>query len=124
MNKKFYELNIWQKGHELLMKVYEITSKYPTEEKYSLVPDTRRSANSVIANIAEAHGRYHFADKIRVLYISRGEVEETQSHLRVALGRNYISKDDFEYLDNEYEGLKIGINNYIQSISKQKDSFE
>jgi len=44
--------------------------------------------------------------------------------LRVALGRNYISKDDFEYLDNEYEGLKIGINNYIQSISKQKDSFE
>ncbi|PIP18118.1 MAG: four helix bundle protein, partial [Parcubacteria group bacterium CG23_combo_of_CG06-09_8_20_14_all_35_9] len=90
----------------------------------SLVPDTRRSANSVIANIAEAHGRYHFADKIRVLYISRGEVEETQSHLRVALGRNYISKDDFEYLDNEYEGLKIGINNYIQSISKQKDSFE
>ena len=63
MNKKFYELNIWKKGYELLMKVYEITSKYPTEEKYSLVPDTRRSANSVIANIAEAHGRYHFADK-------------------------------------------------------------
>ena len=123
MNKKFYELNIWKKGYELLMKVYEVTGKYPPEEKYGLVPDTRRSANSVIANIAEAHGRYYFADKVRVLYISRGEAEETQSHLRVALGRNYISKDDFEYLDNEYEGLKIGINNYIQSISKQKDNY-
>jgi len=67
MNKKFYELNIWKKGYELLMKVYEVTGKYPPEEKYGLVPDTRRSANSVIANIAEAHGRYYFADKVRVL---------------------------------------------------------
>ena len=45
------------------------------------------SANLVISNIAEAYGRYYFADKARVLYTSRGECEETRSHLRVALGR-------------------------------------
>jgi len=43
MNKKFYELNIWKKGYELLMKVYEVTGKYPPEEKYGLVPDTRKT---------------------------------------------------------------------------------
>ncbi|HCY19874.1 MAG TPA: four helix bundle protein, partial [Deltaproteobacteria bacterium] len=72
---------------------------YPAGERYALTSDIRRSANSVIANTAESHGRYYFADKVRVLYTARGEVEETRSHLQVSLGRNYISKADFEYLD-------------------------
>ena len=121
MGQKFYELEIWQKGYSLLLKVYDATAEYPIEEKYALTSDTRRSANSVIANIAEAHGRYYFADKVRVLYTSRGEVEETQSHLRVALGRKYISQETLNYFDQEYEGLKMGLNNYLQSIKKQKD---
>jgi four helix bundle protein len=86
MAGKFYELEIWNKEYKLLLEVYKITSKYPPEEKYGLTNDTRRSANSVIANIAESHGKYYYADKVRVLYISRGEIEETQSHLRVAFG--------------------------------------
>ena len=122
MGKSFQDLKIWQKGYELLMRVYEVTSKYPSEEKFGLVSDTRRSANSVIANIAESHGRYFFADKIRVLYIARGETEETRSHLRVALGRKYLSKDEFEFLDKEYEGLGVGINFYIQDLKKQHSS--
>jgi len=122
MGKSFRDLKIWKKGYELLMKVYEATSKYPAEEKYGLVSDTRRSANSIIANIAESHGRYFFADQIRVLYIARGEVEETRSHLSVALGRKYLSQQEFEFLDKEYEGLGVGINYYIQDLEKQHAS--
>jgi four helix bundle protein len=124
MAKSFYELNIWQKGYELLMKVYEITAEYPVEERYGLVSDTRRSANSVIANIAESHGRYYFADKIRVLYIARGEIEETRSHLRVAYGRKYLSNEIFEYIDKEYEGLAKGISKFIQTIESQKSELK
>ncbi len=116
MVKSFYELNIWQKGYELLMKIYEVTKKYPLEEKYSLATDTRRSANSVIANIAESQGRYYFKDKNRVLYIARGEVEETRSHLRVAKGKGYVREDIFFYLDKEYEGLSRGISVFIKSL--------
>src|SRR3990167_7700677 len=102
MAKSFNDLNIWKKGYELLMNIYEATARYPSEEKFGLTSQTRNSANSVIANIAEAHGRYYFADKIRVLYTSRGEVEETRSHLRVALGRKYLNQDKFGFLDKEY----------------------
>jgi len=119
MGKTFRDLKIWQKGYELLMKVYEVTSKYPPEEKYGLTSDTRRTANSIIANIAESHGRYHFADKIRVLYISRGEIEEARSHLSVGLGRRYLLQKDFDYLDKEYEGLGVGINFYIKDLERQ-----
>ena len=55
MAKSFYDLNIWKKGHELLMRIYEVTAKYPSGEKFGLTSQTRNSANSVIANIAESH---------------------------------------------------------------------
>jgi four helix bundle protein len=63
MPKGFHELNIWKKGYELLMEIYRITAAFPREEKFGLSAQMRNSANSVIANIAEAHGRYYFADK-------------------------------------------------------------
>lgn len=120
MAGSFEALNIWQKGYELLIRVYQVTAHYPAEERYGLVPDTRRSANSIIANIAEAHGRFYFADKIRVLYQSRGEVEETRSHLRVGRGLKYLTDEEFLSLDREYEGLSVGINSYIKSLGRSK----
>ena len=118
MAKGFYDLNIWKKGHSLLMEIYKITVEFPKEEKYGLSRQIRNSANSVIANIAEAHGRYYFADRTRILYTSRGECEETRSHLRVALGLKYIDKKIFNYLDQEYEGLSKGISSYIRSLKE------
>lgn len=118
MAKGFYDLNIWKKGYALLMEIYKITATFPKEEKYGLSDQMRDSANSVIANIAEAHGRYYFADKARVLYTSRGECEETRSHLRVALGLKYIDKKVFVNLDSEYEGLSKGISSFIRSLKK------
>ncbi len=118
MAKGFYDLNIWKNGYILLMEIYKITATFPKEEKYGLSRQMRDAANSVIANIAEAHGRYYFADKARVLYTSRGECQETRSHLRAALGLKYIDKKVFINLDEEYEGLSKGISSYIRSLRK------
>ena len=117
---EFYELEVWKKGYELLIEIYKLTATYPKEEKYNLINQTRSSANSVIAQIAEAFGRYSFADRIRVLYQARGESEETRSHLRVAFGLKYMSEEKFNYLEQEYRGLGAGINSYIKSLSKYR----
>lgn len=61
---EYYQLNIWKKGYELLLKIYDITNKYPSEKRYSLTSQTRSSANSVIAQIAESHGRYFLQTKL------------------------------------------------------------
>lgn len=118
MGTSFRDLKIWRKAYELLMRIYEITSSYPPEEKYNLTSQTRGSANGVLGGIAEAHGRYYFADKARVLYIARGECTETRSHLSVALGLGYITKREFGQLDKEYEGLGVGINQYINKLKR------
>jgi four helix bundle protein len=122
MAESFRELKIWQKGYELLEMIYEITSAYPQEEKFCLIQATRRSANSIIANIAESQGRFYYLDKIRVLYIARGELSEVRSHLHVARGQDYLSHDKFDHVDNEYQGLCIGINNYIKFLATEKAS--
>lgn len=120
MANTFRDLFIWQKGYKPVLEIYKITSKYPKEEKYGLVDQTRRSANGVIASIAEAHGRYHYADKARTLYISRGECHETQSHLSVARGVTYISEELFQDLDIRYQDLSRGISSYILSLKNAK----
>lgn len=116
--KEFSDLKIWQKGYTLLLRVYELTAHFPNGERFDLTSQLRRSANSIIANIAEAHGRYYFADKVRVLYQSRGEAIEVRSHLHVARGLAYIDDATFAELDHEYEGLSVGINAYIKSIQQ------
>ena len=70
--KDFTEMPVWQKAFLLLLKVYEVTKTYPTEEKYGLVSDMRRVANSVTNNISERFGRYERLDKTRSYKISRG----------------------------------------------------
>lgn len=116
MGISFRDLKIWKKGYSLLLEIYKVTNFFPEEEKFGLTNQIRRSANSVIANIAEAQGRFHYADKCRVLYQARGESTETQSHLSVAFGLNYIDKAKFQKLDKEYEGLAVGINFYVRKL--------
>lgn len=100
------------------MEVYNITEFFPDFEKYSLTSQLIRSANSIIANFAESHGRYYFKDKIRVLYISRGEITETRSHLAVAYGRKYINKEKFVELNSKYKQLSKDLNLYINSLKQ------
>jgi four helix bundle protein len=118
MYKDFYELQIWKDGYDLLMDIYKITESFPNFEKYSLTSQITRSSNSIIANIAESHGRYYFKDKIRVLYISRGEITETRSHLSVVYGKKYIDQENFIDLNNRYKQLAKDLNLYINSLKQ------
>ncbi len=119
-HKEFYELSIWKNGYTLLMSVYDCIEVFPYKERFALADQLCRSANSIIANIAESSGRYSYADKVRVLYISRGEISETRSHLSVALGRKYISKETFSKLNDVYKQLIKELNLYINTLSKYK----
>jgi len=117
MYKQFYQVPIWQDGARLLEKIYKLTRNFPLDEKYALTSQLRRSANSVVANIAESHGRFFYKDKIRVLYIARGEVEETRSHLLIAHKLNYFAQEKYLEMDKSYNLLSKDINSYIIGLN-------
>tara|TARA_B100000965_G_C19281906_1_gene621940 strand:+ start:178 stop:369 length:192 start_codon:yes stop_codon:yes gene_type:complete len=58
MDNNFQNLVVWQKAHELTLKIYKLTDNFPKEERYRLVDQLCRAASSVPANIAEGKGRY------------------------------------------------------------------
>lgn len=69
--KRFEDLKVWQKSHELVLEVYKVTQQFPNEEKFGLTSQIRRSAASVVANIAEGYKRQHL-NKIPLKPKTRG----------------------------------------------------
>ena len=49
----FRQLKVWQKSHQLVLEIYKLTRGFPAEERFGLVPQMRRAAVSIAANIAE-----------------------------------------------------------------------
>ena len=57
--KDYRDLKVWQKGIEIVDKVYLITDNFPKEELYGLTGQMRRAAISIPSNIAEGFARRH-----------------------------------------------------------------
>jgi four helix bundle protein len=121
MAESFENLIIWKKAHKLMFKIYAITEKFPKSETYNLVSQLRRASLSVTANIAEAHGRYHYAEMIHFLFNARGSAEEVRSHLMAAKDLPQIKLDSntFTKLNKEYIELIKMINGFIKSVKRK-----
>ncbi len=55
--RDFREIKVWEKAHLLTLEIYKATASFPTEERYGLTSQLRRSSASIAANIAEGFGR-------------------------------------------------------------------
>ncbi|MBT5337631.1 four helix bundle protein [Candidatus Falkowbacteria bacterium] len=121
MNKinNYYDLKAWQRAYKFTLKVYEVTSDFPAEEKFGLISQIRRASISITANIAEGFSRYYFKDKIRFYYQARGSLSEVQSFLLVSRGLNILESSFCEELVNHADEVKRLINGLIKSIQKQ-----
>jgi four helix bundle protein len=120
MIKDFYDLDVWKKGHELVLEIYKITKDFPKEEKFGIIDQLRRAASSITANIAEGFERYHFNDKIKFYYQARGSVAEVQSFLLLSRDLEYIKTEKCEELNKQADTIRQLINGLIRAIEKQK----
>jgi len=100
------DLEVYKLAFETAMEIYNISQKFPKEEKYSLTDQIRRSSRSVCANLAEAwHKRRYQAMFINKLSDSESEAAETQTWLEFALKCQHIDKTLFNKLDEQYEHI-------------------
>jgi len=67
------KLEVWVRAKDFALAVYkDVIHHLPPDEKWNLTQQLKRAAQSIPANIAEGHGRYHFLDNVRFCYIARG----------------------------------------------------
>ncbi|MEZ4765392.1 MAG: four helix bundle protein [Calditrichia bacterium] len=53
----FRKMNVWQLSVKLVKQIYSLTNSFPADERFGLISDMRRAANSIAHNIAEGFGR-------------------------------------------------------------------
>ncbi len=99
--KHFTDLIIWQKGHKLVLDIYNITKKFPNEERFALADQIRRAAVSLTSNMAEGFGRSTSSDKSHFYVIALGSLYEIQNQAIISRDLKYIRTEECDLLLNE-----------------------
>jgi four helix bundle protein len=104
--KSYKELKIWQKAIALVKFVYQITQKFPREERYVLTDQVRRAAISIPSNIAEGQTRQHTAEFRQFLFISLGSLAELDTQLILAKELGYMNEVGLSQFDSKSSELR------------------
>ncbi len=117
--KHYRELWVYQRAFKAAMRIFELSKTWPSEERYSLTDQIRRSSRSVCGAIAEAwrKRRYqaHFVSK---LSDGDSEAAETQNWLAFALKCGYLAESESRKLDDEYDAISAGLVNMMDNASQ------
>ena len=104
--RTFKELRVWQNAMDVAMLVHERSKRFPSEERYSLTDQFRRSARSIAANIAEAWRKRRYpAAFVSKLNDAESEAAESQTWIEFARRCGYIDDQEAEELDGRYEQI-------------------
>ena len=88
--RDFTDLIVWQKAIAVGKLVYELTSRFPREERFGLTLQVRKAVLSVSSNIAEGHARQR-REFGYFLGVARGSMAEVESQLLFAVAVGYLT---------------------------------
>jgi four helix bundle protein len=88
----FRELQVWQRGMDVVEMVYRASSGFLKAELYGLTSQVRRAAVSVPSNIAEGHSRSSTREYLNHLSMAQGSLAEVQTQLEIAKRLGYIAE--------------------------------
>jgi four helix bundle protein len=92
--KHYKDLLVWQKGMVLAKLVYQLTRRFPAEERYGLTSQLRRAAVSVPSNIAEGQARRGTGEFLQFLSIAEGSLAELETQLLLSVALSCCEQTD------------------------------
>ncbi len=117
--RSYKELRVYKAAMEAAMRIFELTKRFPAEERYSLTDQIRRASRSVCANIGEAwRKRRYQAYFVSKLCESESEAEETRVWLEFSYRCGYLSASEAALLDGEYDRI---IGQLVRMIERPQD---
>lgn len=118
----FEELDVYRLAERIADRCYEIVSSWRSLDQETVGKQLIRAADSIGANIAEGHGRYHYGDQLRFLYYARGSLDETKHWMRRVRNRQLLSVESADKALGVLEELAKKLNAYISFIRRQRKS--
>jgi four helix bundle protein len=112
----FEDLEVYKAARSFRKEMYALARTLPDFEKYGLCSQIRRAAVSLTNNIAEGHGRYHYADQIRFLLQARGSLQELIDDINVCEDEDYTKVSRaHEFKQQGWSVLKL-LNGYLRHL--------
>src|SRR5437763_8984322 len=118
--RTFEDLEVYQVAREFRKKMYAVTRQLPEFEKFELASQIRRAALSLTNNMAEGHGRYHFADQVRFFLGSRGSLQELVDDLNICDDEKYLEAGKIGVLKGEAWRVLGLINGYLRYLRDRR----
>ena len=115
--ENYKQLSVWQKAIRLVVEIYAILKRFPSEAKFGLISQMQRAAVSVPCNIAEGWGRGFTVEYIRFLKISKGSLMELETQIIIAEKLNYIDSKQVIELSGRIDEIGRMLNGLISSLS-------
>ncbi len=107
---------VWPKAYNLTRGVYEITRRFPPDERYGLTAQMRRAAISVSSNFAEGMGRSGDRDKARFIYIAIGSANELEVQLDLSRDFGYVNVGDYKDIVKELQNVRGMLSGLAQTL--------
>ena len=115
----FFDLEVWQLAHKLVLDVYKVVENFPKIEEYRLTSQLLRAVVSIPTNIAEGKGRNTLKDYIHFLTIARGSLEETKYLLYLSKDLCYIDEQEYYTLQEQHSLIGKKLNSLINSLKSK-----
>lgn len=125
--KGFQDIEAWQKGRELVNRIYTISGEGPFARDFALRDQMRRAAISIVSNIAEGFEREGTQEFIHFLSVAKGSAAEMEAQLYVALDQAYLSEESFQEVIEQVETVKKllgGFMRYLKSTNIKGGKFK
>lgn len=116
--RDFHKLKVWEKAHQLTLKIYQSTVDFPKEELYGLTSQMRRAASSIPTNIAEGCGRSSKAEITQFFNVANGSAFELEYHLILAHDLKYISDAMFVELTSNLVEVRQMLYAFTQRLKE------
>ena len=92
-------LRAWDLCHQLALRIYRASERWPVQERYGLTSQVRRSAASAPTNLAEGAAKHGSREFRRYVDIALGSLAETSYLLTLARDVGILSSSEWQSLD-------------------------
>ena len=117
--KSHEDLIVYQKSVTLASSILAITHGFPRSERYELVSQLRRAAESIPSNIVEGYRRKSRKEYIQFLWIAYGSCGELGTHLQISRSQQFICEPDFNNINSLRDEVSRMLWKMIDTLSPE-----
>jgi four helix bundle protein len=120
MLRSYRELEVWKRSLVLVIDVYRVTRKLPTDERFGLTSQMRRAAVSVSCNIAEGYGRATRGEYLNHISVARGSLFEVEALCAVCHSLELLTDDDTASIADHLLHMRRMLRGLKSALKKRK----